>query len=65
MEGVVLEINVRKTLRSMTRGTVIWLEGVNENTLRNTAVKLRNANEGLWSIDKRSSQEGFYVTRVD
>lgn len=65
MEGVVLEINVRKTLRSMTRGTVIWLEGVNENTLRNTAVKLRNANEGLWSIDKRSSPEGFYVTRVD
>lgn len=65
MEGVVLEINVRKTLRSMTKGTVIWLEGVNEGTLRNTAVKLRNANEGLWSIDKRSNPEGFYVTRID
>lgn len=64
MEGVVLEINVRKTLRSMTKGTVIWLEGVNEGTLRNTAVKLRNAKEGLWSVDKKTNPDGFYITRL-
>ena len=64
MEGVVLEINVRKTLRSMSKGTKIWLEGVNEGTLRNTAVKLRNANEGLWSVDKRTNPDGFFITRL-
>ena len=63
MEGVVQTINVRATLRQMARGTAIWLEGVNENTLRNTCTKLRD--EGCWTVDKRREPTtGFIVTRL-
>lgn len=61
MEGVVQTINVRATLRQMARGTAIWLEGVNENTLRNTCTKLKE--EGCWSVDKKKNPNGFLVTR--
>lgn len=61
MEGVIQTINVRATLRNMARGTSIWLEGVNENTLRNTCTKLRE--EGCWEVDKKTNPNGFLVTR--
>lgn len=61
MRGVIQVINVRATLRNMARGTSIWLEGVNENTLRNTCTKLRD--EGCWEVDKKTNPNGFLVTR--
>lgn len=61
MQGVIQTINVRATLRNMARGTSIWLEGVNENTLRNTCTKLRD--EGCWEVDKKTNPNGFLVTR--
>ena len=63
MEGVVQTINVRATLRQMAIGTAIWLEGVNENTLRNTCTKLRD--KGCWTVDKKKEPAiGFIVTRL-
>lgn len=62
MKGVVQTINVRATLRQMTPGSSIWLEGVNENTLRNTCTKLRG--EGSWSVDKTRNIDRFLVTRL-
>lgn len=65
MEGIVQTINVTATLRSMEVGASIYLSNeVNENTLRNACVKLKNEVGGFWSVDKRRNPVGFIVTRT-
>lgn len=62
MEGIVQTINVTATLRNMAVGSSIFLSSeVNENTLRNACVKLKNEEGGFWSVDK--GRTGYTVTR--
>lgn len=64
MRGVIQTINVSATLRAMEIGATVFLSNdVNENTLRNACVRLRNATGGIWNVDK-VGKKGFKVTRI-
>ena len=63
MDGVVMTVNVPATLDRMERGeSVFFTNVVNENTLRNTCVRLRHSTGKAWTVDK--CKEGFTVTRT-
>lgn len=65
MEGIVHTINVSATLKAMEVGASVFFgSDVCENTLRNTAVRLKKANAGSWNVDKRRNPIGFIVTRT-
>lgn len=63
MRGVIQTINVSATLRAMEIGATVFMsKDVNENTLRNACVRLRNVTGGIWNVDKVKGK-GFMVTR--
>lgn len=63
MDGIVMTVNVPATLDRMERGeSVFFTNVVNENTLRNTCVRLRHSTGKAWTVDK--CKEGFTVTRT-
>ena len=63
MDGVVMTVNVPATLDRMEKGeSVFFTNVVNENTLRNTCVRLRHSTGKAWTVDK--CKEGFTVTRT-
>lgn len=62
-DGIVMTVNVPATLDRMERGeSVFFTNVVNENTLRNTCVRLRHSTGKAWTVDK--CKEGFTVTRT-
>ena len=63
MKGIIHTINVSATLRAMDVGADIFLSDVNENTLRNSCVRLRSTGVGAWKVDKQKGK-GFIVTRT-
>jgi hypothetical protein len=64
MKGIIQTINVTATLKSMEIGANIFLGAqVNENTLRNACVRLKNVVGGAWTVDK-IGKKGFKVTRT-
>lgn len=63
MKGIIHTINVSATLRAMKIGADIFLSDVNENTLRNSCVRLRSAGVGAWKVDKQKDKS-FIVTRT-
>lgn len=64
MKGVIRTINVCETLRSMEVGANVFFEPeVNENTLRNTCVRLKNLEVGAWCVDKMG-KKGYIVKRI-
>lgn len=64
MEGIVQTINVAATLKGMSVGASVFLGSeVNENTLRNTCVRLKGMKVGAWEVDK-VGKKGFTVTRT-
>lgn len=64
MKGIIHTINVSATLRAMDIGANIFLDSdVNENTLRNSCVRLRSMGVGAWKVDKQKNK-GFIVTRT-
>lgn len=63
MRGVIQTINVSATLRAMDIGSTVFFDKeVNENTLRNACVRLRNVTGSIWNVDK-VKDKGFMVTR--
>lgn len=65
MEGVIQTVNVSATLRAMDVGANVFFDStVNETTLRNACVRLKNVTGGSWSVDKRRNPIGFIVTRT-
>ena len=64
MKGIIHTINVSATLRAMAVGANIFLDSdVNENTIRNSCVRLRSMGVGAWKVDKQKNK-GFIVTRT-
>lgn len=64
MEGIIQTINVAGTLKAMEIGGNVFFDSkVNENTLRNACVRLKNSVGGAWSVDK-IGKKGFKVTRI-
>lgn len=64
MKGIIQVINVSATLKAMEVGANIFLDSdVNENTLRNSCVRLRSTGIGAWKVDKQGNK-GFIVTRT-
>ena len=64
MKGIIQTINVSATLKAMEVGATIFLDSdVNENTLRNSCVRLRSTGIGAWTVDKQK-RNGFMVTRT-
>lgn len=65
MEGIVQTINVSATLKAMEVGASVFFGSeVCENTIRNTAVRLKKLKAGAWKVDKRRNPVGFIVTRT-
>ena len=68
MKGVIQQINVSATLKSMEVGTSVFLDsGVNENTLRHACVRLRTVTGGAWKVQKivaDRKHKGYSVTRT-
>lgn len=65
MEGIVQTINVSATLKAMEVGASVFFGSeVCENTIRNTAVRLKKLKAGAWEVDKRRNPVGFIVTRT-
>ena len=63
MDGIVRVINVNATLDRMERGESVFFSfEVNENTLRNTCVRLRSKTGRVWTVDK--GKDGYTVTRT-
>lgn len=64
MKGIIQVVNVSGTLKAMEPGaTVFFGSNVNENTLRNACVRLKNAVGGSWRVDK-VGKKGFIVERT-
>lgn len=65
MEGIVQKINVSATLKAMEVGASVFFGSeVCENTIRNTAVRLKNLKAGAWEVGKRRNPVGYIVTRT-
>ena len=61
---VIQVINVSATLKAMEVGANVFFgSDVNENTLRNACVRLKNVIGGAWTVDK-VGKKGFQVTRT-
>lgn len=64
MKGIIQVVNVSATLRAMEVGANVFFDSdINENTLRNSCVRLRNTIGGVWSVDK-VGKKGYKVTRT-
>ena len=64
MKGIIQVINVSGTLKAMEIGASVFFGAeVNENTLRNACVRLKNNIGGAWCVDK-IGKKGFMVKRI-